>query len=85
MNTKIKHILFVLLGVIISFVIPFLGLYLTNIFDDGSAVSLSLICLPIVGLLTFKSKYKSVGLGIFIGLIPVGILTFTFITLSQLH
>jgi len=85
MRDDLKKILFIIIGVIISIVIPLLGLYLTNIFENGFAVTLSLIVLPLIGFLTLKSKYKPVGIGIFIGLIPMGFLAFIFIMVSKLH
>ena len=85
MRDDIKKILFIIIGVITSIIVPILGLYLTNIFEDGFAVASSLIVLPINGFLTFKSKYKPFGIGIFIGLIPVSLLAFIFIIVSKLH
>ena len=85
MNEEIKRILFIIIGVFISVIIPILGLYLTNVFENGFAITLSLIVLPFIGFFTFKSKYKSIGVGIFIGLIPIGILAFIFAVASQLH
>ena len=85
MRDDIKKILFIIIGVITSFIVPILGLYLTNILEDGFAAALSLIVLPIIGFLAFKSKYKPFGIGIFIGLLPVGLLAIIFIIVSKLH
>jgi hypothetical protein len=85
MSAEIKKILFIIFGVIVSVIIPILGLYLTNIFEDGFAVTMSLIVLSFIGFLTYKSKYKLVGIGIFIGLIPISLLAFMFIIVSKLH
>jgi len=81
----LKKIINISLGILLALVIPFLGLLITNILDHGSAVLLSIIITPFVGLYLLKTKFKQIGIGILIGIIPLAFLTITFIGLSKLH
>ncbi|WP_420574527.1 hypothetical protein [Kordia sp.] len=80
---KIARILF---GIILSFAIPFLGLLITSKIDNVNAVILTLFATPILAIyLKWFSKYKFIGLGMLIGLLPVALIVYIFSQLSRMH
>ncbi|WP_160129034.1 hypothetical protein [Kordia antarctica] len=59
---------------------------ITSTFNHVLPVVVSLIAVPIIAIyLTRIPKYKIIGTGMLIGLIPLSILVVTIITLSRLH
>lgn len=80
--TKILEFIF---GILLTIIIPFLGFWITKVIEHGIAASLSIIIMPFLGFYFFKSKHKQIGIGIFVGLVPLLLLTAAFIMLSSLH
>ncbi|GAA4276266.1 hypothetical protein [Aquimarina mytili] len=87
MNQNIKNVLEYSLGVVLVLVILVIGISLTNVLDELLWVLLSVILIPILGLVLSSSKNKKIGTGILFSFVPVIItlLVYVFIQLSQLH
>jgi hypothetical protein len=82
---SLTEILEFFFGMLLTALLPFLSFWITKAIEHGVAVSLSIIILPFLGVYFFRSKYKQIGVGIFIGLIPLLFLTAVFIMVSGLH
>lgn len=81
-----KKLLHIILGIILSLAIPFLGLLLTSYTDDVLAVLFSIILIPIIGISLFmQAKFKQIGFGLLLGLIPLAFLVGAFVVASSLH
>ncbi|WP_299683581.1 hypothetical protein [uncultured Dokdonia sp.] len=80
-----KKLLNITYGIAIAFIFPFFGLLITNWLEHGFALALSVIVIPLIGVFFLKSKHKQIGIGIFIGYIPVLVFALSFLVISKLH
>jgi len=69
----------------LAVIITFFGMLITKLIEHGVGVVLSIILIPFIGIYLFKSKHKQIGIGVFIGLIPVILFALVFIEMSKLH
>lgn len=75
----------IIFGILLALFVAFLGFLLTNLIDHGFAVLLFISLVPFLGIYFYKSKYKDVGIGVFLGLIPLIIITLAIIGLRNAH
>jgi len=85
MNQNIRNLLGFCLGIILAITLLVIGVLLTNVLEHGFWALLSVILIPVSGLIFFLSKKKYIGFGLFFSAIPIVILTFLFIQISKLH
>jgi hypothetical protein len=81
----LKKFLDIFFGILLAIVIPVIGMLITKLIEHGIGVILSIILFFFIGIYLFRSKNKQIGIGIFIGLIPVILFTLFVIEISKLH
>jgi hypothetical protein len=80
-----RHLIKFLIGVLFSACLIGLGLFLTNLSENGFWLAFAVLSIPAFGFYLYKSNRKHIGLGMLISTIPIIIIGLLFIIISGLH
>lgn len=75
---NLKKLVSIFLGIILSFVILYTGIQISNMIEHGIGFALAILSIPAIGYYLYKNKNKYIGLGMLIISAPIFFFGFIF-------